>query len=206
MKAMDREAVRRDLLNKGRELFAQGGLRGTSVQDLTQAVGIAQGSFYSFFAAKEELFFEILEQEETAIVHKVVERLREQELTRTHLRTVIKWSIELLRSNPILYIILDPVEYQRLLRKIPVEHLQSHMQNEQDLLAEVLSDLQTDGRIAAIEHEEMLGLFHALFVTTLHQDEIGVDVFPRVLDRLISLVADHVATQGERNIQLGSRY
>lgn len=199
--AINKQNIRQDLVQTGRELFSRHGLKATSIQELTQAVSIAQGSFYSHFESKEELFFEILEQEETDIAGKIIERLHAQQLTRAHLKSVIEWSLEELRNNPILQTILDPGEYKRLLHKVPAERLQSHLKSEQDLLAEVVASLQADGLITLIEPDELTGLLHALFVMTLHQDEIGAELFPRVLDRLIGLVADHVATHGERTIQ-----
>lgn len=195
-----KQSIKNDLIRQGRELFARFGLKGASVRELTMAVGIAQGSFYAFYDAKEELFFDILEQEEIAMADEIVARLKAGKITRAHLKDVIEWSLEKLRNNPILRTVLDPVEYKRLWRKIPEERLQNHMQGEKNLLAETVVDLQADGLIAPIDPDVLTGLFHALFVMTLHEDEIGPDLFPKTLDRMIGLVADHVATQGERTI------
>ncbi|UAL26941.1 TetR/AcrR family transcriptional regulator [Bacillus paralicheniformis] len=60
----EKEAIRSALVQSGRELFAQLGLKKTSVGELTASAGIAQGSFYTFFNSKEELYFEILQEEE----------------------------------------------------------------------------------------------------------------------------------------------
>ena len=133
------QSIRQELISQGRELFARYGLKGTSVKDLTQAVGIAQGSFYSFFGAKKELFFEIVEQEETTIARNIVEQLKARNLTRAHLRSVIEWSLNELRNNSILRTVLNPIEYKRLWRKVPAERLQSHMQGERNLLARAVA-------------------------------------------------------------------
>jgi AcrR family transcriptional regulator len=195
-----KQRIKKDLIRQGRNLFAQYGLKGTSVRELTMAVGIAQGSFYSFYDAKEELFFDILEQEETAIAQAIVTRLNARKLNRAHLKSVIEWSLENLRNNPVLRTVLDPAQYKRLLRKIPNERLQTHLQNEKDMVSKAVADLQANGSIAPIDPELLMGLLHALFVTTLHQDEIGAELFPRTLDLLTGLVADHVATQGKRTV------
>ncbi|MCY8267901.1 TetR/AcrR family transcriptional regulator, partial [Bacillus haynesii] len=63
----EKEAIRSALVQSGRELFAKLGLKKTSVGELTASAGIAQGSFYTFFDSKEELYFEILQQEEQKI-------------------------------------------------------------------------------------------------------------------------------------------
>ncbi|MCY7914456.1 TetR/AcrR family transcriptional regulator [Bacillus haynesii] len=48
----EKEAIRSALVHSGRELFAQLGLKKTSVSELTASAGIAQGSFYTFFDSK----------------------------------------------------------------------------------------------------------------------------------------------------------
>jgi AcrR family transcriptional regulator len=58
----ERESIHQQLLERGREIFANYGVRKTSVEDLTRAVGISKGAFYIFFSSKEELFLEIMEQ------------------------------------------------------------------------------------------------------------------------------------------------
>ena len=60
----EKEIIRKTLITKGRELFSKYGLKKTSITELTNSAGIAQGTFYNFFESKEELYFEILEQEE----------------------------------------------------------------------------------------------------------------------------------------------
>ena len=54
----EREQIRRQLQDEGLKLFREKGLKKVSVQQLTQAVGIAQGGFYSFYDSKEALFLD----------------------------------------------------------------------------------------------------------------------------------------------------
>jgi AcrR family transcriptional regulator len=55
------EMIRRDLIREARRCGVAVGMRKTSVEQLTEAVGISKGSFYKFFASKELLFFAVLE-------------------------------------------------------------------------------------------------------------------------------------------------
>ena len=57
----ERATIRAALLEQGRALFGQVGLRKTNVEELARAVGISKGAFYLFFESKEELYFELLE-------------------------------------------------------------------------------------------------------------------------------------------------
>ena len=55
------EQIRNDLIRAARRCGTTIGMRKTSVEQLTEAVGISKGSFYKFFESKELLFFAVLE-------------------------------------------------------------------------------------------------------------------------------------------------
>lgn len=48
----EREWIKHKLLTEGRRCFEVHGIKKTSVEELTKAAGIAQGSFYMFFDRK----------------------------------------------------------------------------------------------------------------------------------------------------------
>ena len=53
---------RKKIIDKAWELFAKNGYEETKVEDITKDLGISKGSFYTYFATKEELLYEILEK------------------------------------------------------------------------------------------------------------------------------------------------
>lgn len=55
------EQLHKALLKETRRCAVTLGMKKTSVDQLTKAVGIAKGSFYKFFASKEMAFFAVLE-------------------------------------------------------------------------------------------------------------------------------------------------
>ena len=55
------EQLRKALLKETRHCAVTLGMKKTSVEQLTKAVGIAKGSFYKFYESKEMLFFAVLE-------------------------------------------------------------------------------------------------------------------------------------------------
>ena len=57
----ERGAVQEKLRRTGLALFAEKGIRGVSIRDLTSAAGIAQGGFYTFYADKEEFLADLIE-------------------------------------------------------------------------------------------------------------------------------------------------
>ena len=55
------EQLHKALLKEARHCAVTLGMKKTSVDQLTKAVGIAKGSFYKFYESKEMLFFAVLE-------------------------------------------------------------------------------------------------------------------------------------------------
>ena len=65
--AIEDDDIRQNLRSAAQDLFARQGVRRTSIEQLTRAVGIAKGSFYKYYPSKEVLFFELLSDAESRI-------------------------------------------------------------------------------------------------------------------------------------------
>ena len=63
------EQLRKALLKETRHCAVTLGMKKTSVEQLTKAVGIAKGSFYKFYESKEMLFFAVLENVHLSLIH-----------------------------------------------------------------------------------------------------------------------------------------
>ena len=57
---MDGISKKEKIIEVGEKLFLEKGFPNTSVDDITNALGIAKGSFYTYFSSKEELLKEIV--------------------------------------------------------------------------------------------------------------------------------------------------
>ena len=71
--------IRNDLIWEARRCGITIGMRKTSVERLTEAVGISKGSFYKFFDSKELLFFAVLENIHTECFMAAQKSLQENE-------------------------------------------------------------------------------------------------------------------------------
>ncbi|MEW6424420.1 MAG: TetR/AcrR family transcriptional regulator [Bacillota bacterium] len=83
----EKEMIHNLLLKKGKELFSIYGLKKTSIEDLTKATDIAQGTFYRFYRSKEDLYFDIIEEEEKALQKKLIEHLDSVQVTAEELKS-----------------------------------------------------------------------------------------------------------------------
>lgn len=57
------EERRQQLIDTALRLFAERGFDNTSIKDLAEAAGVAQGLFYHYFRSKEELLFAAIERQ-----------------------------------------------------------------------------------------------------------------------------------------------
>lgn len=74
------EQLRKALLKETRHCAVTLGMKKTSVEQLTKAVGIAKGSFYKFYESKEMLFFAVLENIHSELygVHRFERPIRQR--------------------------------------------------------------------------------------------------------------------------------
>ena len=55
-----KEAKKDRIIEKSMELFKENGYHATKVEEITKALGISKGNFYTYFNSKEEVLYEIL--------------------------------------------------------------------------------------------------------------------------------------------------
>jgi AcrR family transcriptional regulator len=61
-----------DIINKAIEFFSKNGFAGTTIDDITEALGIAKGTFYLCFRSKKELLIDCIGQLANIVVPKKV--------------------------------------------------------------------------------------------------------------------------------------
>ena len=187
----EKERIRGLLLEKGKELFSQYGLKKTGVTDLAKAVGIAQGSFYLFFNSKEELYFKVLEVEEEVIRGQFIESLMDGRImNREKFKDFLHRALEVFNENPLIRRLWVDKEIDTLLERLPREMLDKHTIRDTDALAPLIMHWQSEGAMLKDSPEVLAGVIRSLFFLPLHRDEIGEDIFPRVVDLYIEFVAN----------------
>jgi AcrR family transcriptional regulator len=185
--------IRQSLLERGRELFEQYGLKKTSVEELARAAGISKGAFYLFFNSKEELFLEILESFEREFRAAIFESAYHQgdkssreKFKRMLTQAFVTWdSYRLLKR-------LDTAEYEILLRRLPPDRVRAHVQNDDAFVTDVLAQLKQSGVPISRDPHAVSGLMKALFFVSLHKDDFGSDAYPDIMRVLIDIIAAYV--------------
>lgn len=128
----EKEFIYNKLLEKGEQLFIQHGIKKVTIADLTNAAGIAAGSFYSFFESKEGLFVEIVILKQDIIyadIKKVLDNQRHLP-PKDLAYSAIKRLFQDFYKEPI-FNMVDENSWSHLSRKISSKLLSRHL--EQDL-------------------------------------------------------------------------
>ena len=97
------EKDRKDsLLRIGERLFALHGYRDVSIGDITEAAGLAMGSFYTYFPGKESFYAEILDRIEQRGIREVERHVNSFHSPLNKLKALYRYTTLSLGSNEIL--------------------------------------------------------------------------------------------------------
>jgi TetR/AcrR family transcriptional regulator, fatty acid metabolism regulator protein len=74
-RVIDREARRAALVSAAATVFAQRGVSNTAVSDIVKAAGVAQGTFYLYFDAKDDAVLAVVQRLADTIVENMMVRI-----------------------------------------------------------------------------------------------------------------------------------
>ncbi|WFA07226.1 TetR/AcrR family transcriptional regulator [Bacillus sp. HSf4] len=189
----EKETIRLKLLQAGREQFAQWGLKKTSVSDLTKAAGIAQGSFYLFFASKEELYFEILQEEERKLRSKIEASFAKTGQT---FAQFLREALALLEDNPYIRQMYDEELMEALFRKLPEEKLKEHFTSDEDFFKPLIINAQENGWLIRKKPETIISLIRSLVLLSFQKRTIGAEHYEETIDLFIELIGQGLSGKG----------
>lgn len=183
-------AVQRKLLEAGRRSFEAYGLKKTSVEELTKAAGISQGAFYLFYGSKEELLFELMQEDEKRIRSAMLETFRtDSDITEADLKNFLLQSLRMIDDTPLLKGMILKKEMELLLRKLPKELLERNFSEDSDALSPIISLWQSKGIMAEASTETIVSLIRSLILLTMHREEIGEEAYGPTMDLLAGVIA-----------------
>jgi AcrR family transcriptional regulator len=85
---------RDDLVEQAARIFAERGYDQTSVQELTEAMGLAAGALYHYFGSKEQLLIQICDQLMDPLLDRAREVVDEHEPPDEQLRALVRLWVE----------------------------------------------------------------------------------------------------------------
>lgn len=182
--------LRERLLTEGRRLFERFGLSRTTVEDLARVAGISKGSFYRFFPSKEQLFMEILEQEEASQKTAVLRLAHDQPSARRALYAVLEHMFAYARSDSLIVRLRQSGDFALLARVVGNEHLARHFDEDERMIDDLFDILRSKGADCNVDTRVFAGLLRGIAMITMHEEEVGIPVIDSALSLLLSYVAD----------------
>lgn len=186
----EKEQIRQCLLTKGKELFIKFGLSKTSVDDLVQACGIAKGSFYKFFSSKEELFYVILNKQDEIRNKLIVEHLQKNLPPKEMISSFFHLAFKLADENALLMQWFQDGEYERITRKLPRHLIENTSQDHTEKGIIFVQALIQRGMLREQDPEVIVGVMRAIMMLRLYKEQLGSDLFPRIMDVIIDCIAE----------------
>ena len=175
------EQIRNDLIRAARRCGITIGMRKTSVEQLTEAVGISKGSFYKFFDSKELLFFAVLEDIHTECFAAAQKSLQENTplLPADRAAAAILAACRWLSKTKAFVFIENDADF--LLHRLPEEVKTAHYHDDETHIRQLLEkyDLVPNCGISLAA-----AMVRGLILTVSHKEQIG-ELYPQVLETLV---------------------
>jgi AcrR family transcriptional regulator len=191
----ERERIREGLVSEGRDLFERYGLGKTTIADLTDAVGIADSTFYRFFDSKEALYLEILEREGERIRPRMLAPMEDNDDPETAIVEFLTVLMDEIETNPLVrQLVVEPGELERLREYHTAEELEAERRESLSYLLPYVREWYESGDVRGPSPELVANAIRSVSLLTLHQDDLGTEMYPETRDLVIRSVAKGLTT------------
>ena len=188
----EKDILRAQMRQKGKRLFEKQGLKKTSVDELTQAVGVSKGAFYLLYESKEELFLEILEDLEIDFRSRIFDfTVSSQEDARKLLGKLLKSAFLTWDEYPLLKN-FGMAEYEYLARKLPAKRIQAHINHDNEFVSDFIKGIKREGIAVKASPRVISNLMKSLFFVSLHRDDLDINAYAESMEILADLVARYI--------------
>jgi AcrR family transcriptional regulator len=181
--------TRRRLLDAAERVFGELGFYDASIVKITEAAGVAQGTFYLYFASKQEIFEELVRDLNARVRHAMQEAASKGadriEAERLGFRGYFRFTSE----HPALYRVIRQAEF------VSPETLQYHYAKITEGYVDGLRDAMARGEVASGDPEviawalmavgEMLGMRWLLWNGTAEMPPAVLDELDRLIGRML---------------------
>jgi AcrR family transcriptional regulator len=181
--------TRAALVAAARKVFERDGYLDSKLTDITKAAKCATGSFYTYFANKEEIFAAVLEEAQRDMLHPGMGRVADEDDPYAVLEASNRAYLEAYRRNAKLMGLLEQVahvdpEFRKLRRRRADAFIQRNARGIADLQARGIADPDIDPMLASRALSGMVSrLAYSVFAL---EDGADDDAEPVDFDALVS--------------------
>ena len=182
--------TRRRLLDAAEEVFAELGFYDASIVKITEAAGVAQGTFYQYFASKQEIFEELVRDLNVRVRHAMQESASQGGDRIEQERLGFRGYFQFTSEHPALYRIIRQAEF------VSPATLQYHYEKITEGYVDGLRRAMEQGEVAKGDPEvvawalmaagEMLGMRWMLWNGTREMPPAVLLELDRLIERMLA--------------------
>lgn len=192
----EKEMIRKKLNEVAQACLLKYGVRKTTVDQIVQMTGISKGAFYSFYPAKEILFFTVLEEYQKSIIDGLTSKLQKEEYIGIDKFAELIYELyQNVRQSFIMNIIQNQ-EFEYLIRKLPKELIMNHHSLDDILTKKIFTYIKVKDNINI---DVVAASLRAIFMSMVYIEEIGEREFDEVLKLLIRGLAQQIIEEDCKN-------
>ena len=174
-------------------LFEQSGYKDTNVSEIMKAAGFATGTFYLYYASKDQLFMELKKQ-----IQSSVDMSAEPAAV---IREMIAQNLQGMRENPILREWYNRDVFAKIEKCFRDLYGMDFLQFLYDDFLAIIQKWQEEGRMRKdIDAKMIMAIFTALINVDLHKEEIGLQFFPELMEYLGDFVVKGLRSAEEGDL------
>ena len=197
----ERDRIRAELRERGRELFARYGLAKTTIAELTDAVGIANGTFYRFYDSKERLYYEVLREEGERLAEEIIaESFGTEDDPEDAIVAFLTLLCEEMESNPLVRRLVVDDDMRRLTEQFTDAEMQAERDESVAFLAPSLEQWQSEGRLREGEVDVLAGVLGVAKFLPYHREDFRDDEYYReVRESFVETLAAGMVQRNDQN-------
>ena len=172
----ERERIREELVRSGREALLAYGPGKTTVEDITDPVGIAKSTFYRFFDSKDELYLEVIQVEFEEYRADVEADLDETDDPREGLTMLFRRYVDFAEGNPLIQQVVLQNKYREAFLADAREELEALQRQRMHDFTPLIERLKTSAGppLSTYETPTILGMMSVLGLLVLHREEYEI--------------------------------
>jgi AcrR family transcriptional regulator len=155
------------------------GIKKTTVDELVRRINIPKGTFYLFYASKELLIFDALNDIHNEIQNQIITdvEILKQDISVENFTDFLFHTFQKVNKTGLLQIIQD-VDFELFMRRLPEEIVKEHLAHDDFNMEQLFRILPLKGHKNI---DSFSGAFRGIFLTMLHQREIGEKIYEDAL-------------------------
>ncbi|MCR1897465.1 TetR/AcrR family transcriptional regulator [Irregularibacter muris] len=191
---LEKEKIRKELLEVAYGFFIDKGFKSTSFEDLTSSVGIAKSTFYIFFESKEMLYMELLALEGEQIEKQVWPKVIAAEDIRSAIKMYLnEMALELESKILTQRLVYDLEEYKIVSRKLNPEYVGSEQLRSIVPLMEFIKSRQDSQEIIDEDPGVIAGVLKLALLIGSQKRELQQYDYEKIRELLFEAVVNQIA-------------